>query len=72
MIAMYFKYRYRTQIRKYFEKWDIEYNSLSFNAGDYSVYYVKNNKVYCELETLFTRKYPTVKIIDPEEIYGEY
>lgn len=72
MIAIYFKSRYRTQIRKYFEKWDIKYNALLFNASDYSVYYVKNNKVYCETKTLFTIRYPTVKIIDPETIYGEY
>lgn len=72
MIAMYFKAKYRPMIKNYFSKYNTRYNEIIFKASEGSVYFVRDEKVYCETNRLFKARYPKVKIIDPEEIYGEY
>ena len=69
---MYFKSKYRPMIKKYFGKYNTRYNNIIFRASEGSVYFVLDGKVYCETNQLFKVRYPKVKIIDPEEMYGEY
>lgn len=70
MIAMYFDSTYRSFIRKFFKKYDSKH--FSFIASYHTVYFVINNRVYCEVESTFKRRYPETEIIDPKEIYEEY
>ena len=72
MIAMYFHSKYRDNIKKFFKKLNVRCAHLKFLASYHSVYFVKNDMVFCETESMFKRKYPEVKIIDPEKIYEEY
>lgn len=72
MIAIYFDPKYRNNIKKFFEKLNVKYSHLSFQADYHSVYFVMNDFVLCETESVFKRRYPGTKIIDPEKMYGEY
>ena len=72
MIAIYFDPKYRDNIKKFFVKLDVKCAHLMFAASYHSVYFVNDNIVYCVSEYVFKRRYPTVKIIDPEKMYGEY
>lgn len=70
MIAMYFDRTYRSHIKKFFEKYNCTH--LSFTANYHSVYFVIDDRVYCETEDIFKIVYPGTKILDPEKMYGEY
>ena len=67
---MYFDRTYRSHIKKFFEKYNCTY--LSFTANYHSVYFVIDDRVYCETEDIFKIVYPGTKILDPEKIYEEY
>lgn len=69
---MYFDPKYRSNIKKYFEKLNVKCAHLVFFASYHSVYFLINDTVYCETEGTFKRRYPEIKIIDPKEMYGEY
>lgn len=71
MIAIYFHPKYRDNIKKFFKKLNVRC-PLKFQTSYHSVYFVKNDMVFCVTKNIFKRKYPEVKIIDLEKIYEEY
>lgn len=69
MIAIYYKSKYRETIKSFLSRFKCSH--LSFNASEYSVYYVIDDEIYCTTKTLFKKIFPYVKPKAPED-YEEY